>query len=54
MVLSQITINTASPAIFSLFIPFVMVYMFCGWKKMWEVWPALLVAALWASPFPPI
>jgi len=23
-----------------------MIYMFCGWKKMMEVWPALLVASL--------
>ena len=29
-----------------MFIPFVMVFMFCGWKKMWEVWPALMVASL--------
>jgi lactate permease len=32
--------------VFSLIIPFVMCYMFCGWKKMMEVWPALAVAAL--------
>ena len=32
--------------VFSLVIPFVMVFMFCGWKKMWEVWPALTVASL--------
>ena len=44
MVLSQI-IGRQS-CVFSLVIPFVMVYMFCGFKKMWEVWPALLVAAL--------
>src|ERR1700691_1647406 len=44
MVLSQI-IGRQS-CVFSLVIPFVMVFMFCGWKKMWEVWPALLVAAL--------
>lgn len=44
MALSQI-IGRQS-CVFSLFIPFVMVYMFCGWKKMWEVWPALAVAAL--------
>ena len=39
MVLSQI-IGRQS-CVFSLVIPFVMVFMFCGWKKMWEVWPAL-------------
>ena len=44
MALSQI-IGRQS-CVFSMIIPFVMVYMFCGWKKMWEVWPALLVAAL--------
>jgi len=44
MVLSQI-IGRQS-CVFSLFIPFVMVFMFCGWKKMWEVWPALAVASL--------
>jgi lactate permease len=44
MALSQI-IGRQS-CVFSLFIPFVMVYMFCGWKKMVEVWPALAVAAL--------
>ncbi len=44
MVLSQI-IGRQS-CVFSLFIPFVMIYMFCGFKKMWEVWPALLVASL--------
>ena len=32
--------------LFSLIIPFVMVFMFCGWKKIWEVWPALAVASL--------
>ena len=31
---------------FSLFIPFFMLWMFCGWKKMMEVWPAIVVAAL--------
>ena len=44
MVLSQIIGRQSS--VFSLIIPFVMVYMFCGWKKMWEVWPALAVASL--------
>src|SRR6185312_13604718 len=44
MVLSQIIGRQSS--VFSLIIPFVMVYMFCGWKKMWDVWPALAVAAL--------
>ena len=44
MVLSKI-IGRQS-CVFSLFIPFVMIYMFCGFKKMMEVWPALAVAAL--------
>jgi lactate permease len=44
MALSQI-IGRQS-CVFSMVIPFVMIYMFCGWKKMMEVWPALLVAAL--------
>jgi lactate permease len=44
MPLSQIVGRQSS--VFSLIIPFVMVYMFCGWKKMIEVWPALAVAAL--------
>ena len=33
-------------SVFSLIIPFYMIWMFCGCKKMWEVWPAILVAAL--------
>ena len=44
MVLSQIVGRQS--CVFSLVIPFVMVYMFCGWKKMMEVWPALAVASL--------
>lgn len=32
--------------IFAMTVPFVMVFMFCGFRKMLEVWPALLVAAL--------
>lgn len=44
LVLSKIIGRQSS--VFSLIIPFVMVYMFCGWKKMWEVWPALLAASL--------
>jgi len=44
MVLSKI-IGRQS-AVFSMIIPFVMISMFCGIRKMWEVWPALLVAAL--------
>jgi len=31
---------------FSLFIPFFMLWVFCGWKKMMEVWPAIVVAAV--------
>src|SRR3984957_18406565 len=44
MVLSQLIARQS--CVFSLVVPFVMIFMFCGWKKMWEVWPALLVAAL--------
>ena len=33
-------------SVFSMIIPFYMIWMFCGFKKMWEVWPAILVAAL--------
>ena len=32
-------------SIFSMIIPFYMIWMFCGFRKMWEVWPAILVAA---------
>ena len=32
-------------SVFSMIIPFYMIWMFCGFKKMWEVWPAILVAA---------
>ena len=31
---------------FSIIIPFYMLWVFCGWKKTMEVWPAILVAAL--------
>src|ERR1700743_2443938 len=31
---------------FSIIIPFYMLWMFCGWKKTLEVWPAIMVAAL--------
>jgi lactate permease len=31
---------------FSIIIPFFMLWIFCGWKKTWEVWPAIMVAAL--------
>jgi lactate permease len=33
-------------SLFSMIIPFYMIWMFCGFKKMWQVWPAILVAAL--------
>ena len=33
-------------SLFSMIIPFYMIWMFCGFRKMWEVWPAILVAAL--------
>jgi lactate permease len=32
-------------SVFSMIIPFYMIWMFCGFKKMWDVWPAILVAA---------
>jgi lactate permease len=31
---------------FSIIIPFFMLWVFCGWKKTWEVWPAVIVAGL--------
>lgn len=31
---------------FAIFIPFWLVFALVGWKKMWEVWPAILVAGL--------
>jgi lactate permease len=31
---------------FSIIIPFFMLWVFCGWRKTWEVWPAIMVAAL--------
>jgi lactate permease len=31
---------------FALLVPFWLVWAFVGWKKMWEIWPAILVAAL--------
>jgi lactate permease len=33
-------------SLFSLLIPFYMIWMFCGVRKMWEVWPAILVAGI--------
>ena len=32
--------------VFSVIVPFWLVWAFVGWKKMWEVWPALLVAGV--------
>jgi lactate permease len=32
--------------IFSMLIPFWLIWAFCGWRRMIEVWPAILVAAL--------
>ncbi len=31
---------------FSIIVPFWLIWAFCGFKKMWEVWPALLVAGV--------
>ncbi len=43
-VLGQIVGRQSS--VFALIIPFWLIWAFVGWKKMWEVWPAILVAAL--------
>ena len=43
-VLGQIMGRQSS--VFALIIPFWLIWAFVGWKKMWEVWPAILVAAL--------
>jgi lactate permease len=32
--------------LFSLMIPFWVVGAFCGWRRMWQVWPAALVAGV--------
>src|SRR4029077_17670444 len=32
-------------SVFSMIIPFYMIWMFCGFKKMWEVWAVILVEA---------
>jgi lactate permease len=31
---------------FSVIVPFWVVWAFCGWKKTWEIWPALVVAGV--------
>jgi len=31
---------------FSILIPFWLIAVFCGWRKMLEIWPAALVAGL--------
>jgi lactate permease len=31
---------------FSVIVPFWLVWAFVGWKKMWEIWPALVVAGV--------
>jgi lactate permease len=31
---------------FSIIVPFWLIWAFCGFKKMWEIWPALLVAGV--------
>jgi len=31
---------------FSILIPFWLIAVFCGWRKMLEIWPAALVALL--------
>ncbi|HEY4075945.1 MAG TPA: L-lactate permease [Rhizomicrobium sp.] len=43
-VLGQIIGRQSS--VFALIVPFWLIWAFVGWKKMWEVWPAILVAAL--------
>ena len=43
-VLGQIIGRQSS--VFALIIPFWLIWAFVGWKRMWEVWPAILVAAL--------
>ncbi|HEY4369615.1 MAG TPA: L-lactate permease [Steroidobacteraceae bacterium] len=32
--------------LFSLIVPFWMLIAYCGWRRTWEVWPAVLVAAV--------
>lgn len=32
--------------LFSLIVPFWMLVAYCGWRRTWEVWPAVLVAAV--------
>ena len=43
-VLGQIIGRQSS--VFAMIVPFWLIWAFVGWKKMWEVWPAILVAAL--------
>jgi lactate permease len=43
-VLGQIIGRQSS--VFALLVPFWLIWAFVGWKKMWEVWPAILVAGL--------
>lgn len=33
-------------SVFSVLIPFWLIYVFAGWRGMWEVWPAILVTGL--------
>jgi len=32
--------------LFSLIVPFWLLIAYCGWRRTWEVWPAILVAAV--------
>jgi lactate permease len=43
-VLGQIIGRQSS--VFAMIVPFWLIWAFVGWKKMWEVWPAILVAGL--------
>jgi lactate permease len=43
-VLGQIIGRQSS--LFALIVPFWLVWAFVGWRKMWDVWPAILVAAV--------
>jgi lactate permease len=33
-------------SLFALIVPFWLIWAFVGWKKTWDIWPAILVAAL--------
>lgn len=44
MVLSQLIGRQSS--VFALIVPFWLIWAFVGWKRTWEVWPAILVAGI--------